>query len=54
MLHLHTLWLSGLIHVDVDGLPHDQAEDPLSGKLSDSLEILTVSTLNPIALTPIP
>ena len=34
MLHLHTLWLSGLIHIDVDGLPHDQAEDPLSGELS--------------------
>ena len=29
MLQLHTLWLARLIHVDVDGLPHDQAEDPL-------------------------
>ena len=33
MLQPHTLWLSGLIHVDVDGLPHDQAEDPLLGDL---------------------
>ncbi len=33
MLQLHTLWLPRLIHVDVDGLPHDQAEDPLSGEL---------------------
>ena len=33
MLHLHILWLLRLIHVDVDGLPHDQAEDPLLGEL---------------------
>ncbi len=33
MPQLHTLWLPRLIHVDVDGLPHDQAEDPLYGEL---------------------
>ena len=33
MLQLHILWLLRLIHVDVDGLPHDQADDPLLGEL---------------------
>ncbi len=33
MLQVHTLWLARLIHADVDGPPHDQAEDPLAEEL---------------------
>ena len=33
MLQPHTLWHFRLVHVDVDDLPHDLAEDPLLGEL---------------------
>jgi len=33
MLQLHTLWHIRFVHVGVDDLPHDQAQDPLLGEL---------------------
>ena len=33
MLQPHTLWHIWFVHVGVDDLPNDQAEDPLLGEL---------------------